>query len=239
MSSRTSPPIANRLLAALPRACRARFLDACESVELQFNEILAEPRERTLKVYFPIAGFISLIVPVDNGSNLEVGLIGCEGMLGASLILGIDTSPLRALVQGGGSALCMDAGRFRRELDLSAALQRMLNRYFYVLYSQLAQSAACTRFHVVESRLARWLLMTQDRAHSRQFHITHEFLAFMLGVRRVGVTRAATTLSRGKLISYHRGEITVLDRGGLEGVACGCYAADKAAYEYTMGPRPR
>jgi CRP-like cAMP-binding protein len=228
-------PAVNRLLGALPETDLRRVLAACETVGLAFADVLYAPSERLRHVYFPISSFISLIMPVDGSASLEVGLIGSEGMLGIPLVLGVNVSPVRAVVQGAGSALRMDAAPFRGMLRRSPALQRGMDRYVFVHMSQLAQTAACTRFHVVEARLARWLLMTQDRAHSDTFHVTQEFLAFMLGVRRVGVTKAASCLQQRSLIRYSRGDITVLDRRGLKAASCGCYKADREAYERILG----
>lgn len=226
---------ANRLLTALPNRDRDQLLAQCEPIELVFAEMLFRPGESITHVYFPTQSYISLVTPGDDDAGLEVGLIGNEGMLGITLIQGVDAAPFHAVVQGAGSTLRMPAGVFLSQLEQSPALQRELKRYLYVLLSQLVQRAACSRYHIVEARLARWLLMTHDRAHSDSFHITHVFLATMLGVRRVGITKAANSLQSRRLISYHRGNITILDRTGLEITSCGCYRADKEIYEHILG----
>lgn len=233
LAIRASP--GNRLLAALPRKDRLHLVAGCEEAALNLSEVLFEPGERIRHVHFPVTGFVSLLSPVDESTRLEVGLVGDEGMVGTPLVLGVAISPLQALVQGAGRSLRMDAASFRRELAGSTALRNLLDRYLFVRMTQLAQAAGCTRFHLVEARLARWLLMTQDRAHSDVFHVTHEFLAYILGVRRVGVTKAAASLQQRNLISYWRGDVTILDRGGLEAASCRCYAADKATYARWLG----
>ena len=235
MPSTQHAPPANRLLEALPRSDLRRMLAGFETVELAFADVLYTPGERLSQVYFPTTSFISLIMPVNSSASIEVGLVGNEGMFGIPLALGVDVSPVRAVVQGAGSALRMDAPTFCRELGRSQALQREIDRYVFVHVTQLAQTAACTRFHVVEARLARWLLMTQDRAHADAFHVTQEFLALMLGVRRVGVTKAASSLQKRNLIHYSRGDITVLDRRGLKAASCGCYKADRESYDRILG----
>jgi len=206
-------------------------------VDLGFSETLNEPGERIRHVYFPIDSFISLITPGAERAQLEIGLVGNEGMLGVPLLLGINVSPLRALVQGAGRAWRVDAATFMQAIEANAGIRAALNRYLYVFLAQLMQTATCTRFHLVEARLARWLLMTRDRAHSSQFHVTHEFLAYMLGVRRVGVTSAASALQKRKLIRYSRGDVAVLDVRGLERASCPCYAIDKKIYSRILVKR--
>jgi CRP-like cAMP-binding protein len=221
----------NRLLQTLPRRQRARFVENCDSVDLAFGNILCEPEMPFRHIYFPLTGFISVMAEVAGHPPLELGLIGNEGMLGATLALQVRTAPLLGMVQGPGTALRMTAVQFQRELGESAKLHNTLNRYMYVLMAQLSQSGGCMRFHDISARLARWLLMIHDRAHSDQFHLTHQFLADMLGVQRSAVTIAAGVLQRKRIIRYIRGAIRVLDRQGLEAVSCECYKMSTADYD--------
>lgn len=224
------PTDENELIAALSGRDARDLLAICETVPLVLTEVLAERGTPTRHVYFPVQGFVSLVARIDGHPGLEVGMVGSEGMLGAQVALGLVVSPLHALVQGPGRAWRAPVPAFRRQLAGSPPLQKRLNAYLNVLISQLVTATACQRFHLVGPRLARWLLMSQDRSHGDRFHVTHEFLAYMLGVRRVGVTVAAGGFARAGLIAYHRGELTVLDRSGLEAAACSCYGTDRQAY---------
>jgi len=228
-------PIANELLAALPRKDYLRLLPGLVKVPLTFGEVLCEPGKLIRHVYFPNDSIVSLLTIVDDHMALEVGLVGREGMVGIPLALGYNHSAVRSLVQGSGAALRMKAGRFQRELRQSLPLQRIMHRYTHVLMAQITQTAACNRFHLVEARLARWLLMTRDRLQSDQFRLTQEFLAHMLGVRRVGVTKAAGALQERKLINYSRGDISILDGDGLEATACQCYQIVKKLQDRSQG----
>jgi len=230
--------ISNNLIALLPAKDRKRLLDRCETVQLELGQLLAIPGDKTQFVYFPTESFISLITTADEHTGVEVGMVGSEGLLGSHLVLGLHTHPLRALVQGAGSALRMSRTAFLEEFKRSAALQKVLHRYLYILMTQLTTTAACLRFHQVGPRLARWLLMSQDRAHSNRFQMTQEFLAVMLGVRRVGVTAAASLMQMRGLISYQRGQLTILDREGMKAAACSCYAKDCATYGEGLGAAP-
>ena len=219
----------------LPRPDRLRLLAASEPVELVLADVLCEPGESMRHAYFPSGGFVSLLAPANGSGCIEVGMVGREGMLGTHLALGVVAAPLRALVQGAGIAHRVEAAVFLRELARSAALRAGLNRYLYVLMAQLATSATCLRFHQIGPRLARWLLMSQDRAGADCFRVTQASLAFMLGVRRPGISQAAGALQRAGLIRYQRGELAVLDRGGLEAAACSCYVIDRRVHAAVLG----
>ncbi|MDB5806291.1 MAG: hypothetical protein JWN73_3613 [Betaproteobacteria bacterium] len=223
MSATRVPVLSNNVLAAMPKAALKLMRAQLEPVDLVYGQILYEPAQRIAYVYFPLDCLVSLLTVVDEHQALEVGMVGNEGMVGMPMVLGIGVSAVRALVQGSGTALRMGAARFHAEFKANPALQRALFRYTHLLMAQVSQTAACNRFHLSEERLARWLLMTADRVHTEEFLLTQDFLANMLGLRRVGVTRAAGDLARKKLIRYSRGHMYILDRPGLEASACSCY----------------
>jgi len=222
--------LSNSLLEALPARKRKSLVSRLEPVTLTFGDVLLEPGERIRHVFFPGNSVVSLLTE-EGKRAVEVGLVGHEGMVGVSLALGIDVSPVRAVVQGTGMAMRMKKERFLREFRSSPALQRKVFHYSHALMTQVTQISACNRLHNVEARLARWLLMTRDRLRSNQFQLTHEFLGHMLGVRRVGITQAAGALQRRKLIAYGRGNIRILDPKGLEAASCRCYQIVKSLYE--------
>ena len=232
-------PVANRILGQLPPKDYRRLRAQLEPVKLQFGQILYEPDAPIRQVYFPLDCLISLLTAVDRRRTLEVGMVGNEGMTGMPFVLGIGLSGVRALVQGGGTALCIASTPFRIEFDRNRPLQQALFRYTYALMAQISQTAACNRFHDAQERLARWLLMTRERVRSEDFALTQEFLAHMLGLRREGVTEAASALKRRKLISYHRGQIRILDVKGLKASSCTCYQIVKAVYERAQSKSPQ
>ena len=224
----------NQLIDLLPRRDKLHLLALCETVQLKISEVIGEPGQRVSHVYFPINGFISQLAIADEGPELEVGMVGREGMLGLHWALGVATSPLRALVQGSGASWRLPSAAFCQAVVVSAALRAVLMRYAHVSLAQGATSALCLRFHEIGPRLARWLLMTEDRAGQAIFPVTQVFLASMLGVRRVGVTAAASALQKQGLIAYRRGILQVLDRPALLAASCSCYARDQRIYASVM-----
>ncbi|WP_306555042.1 Crp/Fnr family transcriptional regulator [Acidovorax sp.] len=224
----------NALLHKLPPAVRQRLLDHCEPFELVLSAELSVRGKPLQHAHFPIEGFLSLVIDVDSHPPLEVGMVGAEAMLGSELILGLAATPWRALVQGAGSSWRIGAQQLRTQIDAIPELEALLQACLLARMHQQTLAAACQRYHQIAPRLARWLLMMQDRSHSECFHMTQEFMALMLGVRRVGVTEAAGHFQDAGLIAYHRGELTVLDRKALETEACSCYAADKQIYQRLM-----
>ena len=230
--------LANRVLASLPAREYKRLQTHLEPIELRFGQVLYEPGTAIRYVYFPIDSLVSLLTAVDKRRTLEVGMVGNEGMAGMPFILGMGVSGVRAIVQGAGTALRMASAPFRIEFDRNRSLQGALYRYTYALMAQVSQTAACNRFHEAEPRLSRWLLMTRDRVASDEFPLTHEFLAHMLGLRREGVTEAASALKRRKLISYNRGKIRILDVRGLKASSCSCYQIVKTVFDRAQGTSP-
>jgi CRP-like cAMP-binding protein len=233
--STSRPSIANRILSALPPAEYERLAHHLEPVSLSRGEILYRPEEPITHVYFPNRGTVSVVSVFADGGSVEVGMVGNEGLFGVSVLLGSVRSPLEAVVQLPGDALRMRADLLRQEFNKCGALHDVVLQYTQAFIIQIAQAAACNCAHHVEGRLARWLLMCQDRAMSDELALTHEFIAGMLGIRRAGVTEAACALQNAGVMRYKRGHITILDRDALEAASCECYFIVKQEFDRLLG----
>ena len=227
--------VRNHLLAALPPGALAQLLPKLHPVTLEVPRVLYDAEQRIEAVYFPEAGWVSMITDLVDGARAEVGLVGREGMVGLPLVFGIETAFTEAMVQCAGSALRMEANTFRQMLDETPALRALLFRYNEAMHVQVSQTAACNGHHGLEERLARWLLMAHDRTTGDDLPLTQEFLATMLCVQRPSVTLAARILQRASLIRYGQGTITVLDRPALEAAACECYGVVTRQYRRLLG----
>ncbi|HEX8651259.1 MAG TPA: Crp/Fnr family transcriptional regulator [Pyrinomonadaceae bacterium] len=230
-----SPTTANQILNALTRAEYERLGDHLDPINLSQGEILCRPDQPITHVYFPNHGTVSLVSTFEDGGSVEVGMVGNEGMFGVCVFLGSISTPLLAQVQLPGDGLRMRADVLKREFQKGGQLQDILLRYTQAFITQIAQTAACNRAHPVEGRLVRWLLMCQDRSSSKDLKLTQEFIATMLGVRRAGITEAASLLQDAGLIEYHRGHITILDRERLESASCECYPVVKKEFARLVG----
>ena len=226
--------LSNKLVDSLPAASRKRLLAVAEPVTLEYKQVIATKGGALAAAWFPTTSFISMLVPSDKG-RIEVAIVGREGLFGLGVAFGVRESDVEAIVQGAGTALRVSAADLRRLLKDDRALRERIDRYAYVMLNVLARNASCNRFHRVEQRMARWLLMSADRAQSAMFGITHAFLAEMLGVRRVGVTTAATKLQDQGFITYSRGTVAIRDRDGLKRTACSCYREDLETYKKHFG----
>jgi len=230
-----SASVRNRLLSHLPPAALARLMPMLRAVPLNMRESLIVPGREIETVWFVESGFVSLVTTLAKGVQAEVGLIGREGLIGSPLINGVDNAFAEAFVQAKGTALRMEASAFRLAMAEDAGLRALLLRYNEAMAAQLTQTAACNGGHGLEQRFSRWLLMARDRLDSDDMRLTQEFLALMLCVYRPGVTVAANALQRAGVIRYARGHITILDRAGLEAIACDCYGAVRRRFTDLLG----
>lgn len=236
MDTPTITSARNTLIGLLPREDGRELESMCRPVLLQAGEILQEADAPTRHVYFPTDALICQFAALEHQPTVEVAMVGHEGLVGVQLALGARSAPLMAVVQEGGTALRVDAEDFCARFDASLALQAAVHRMAEITLRQMAASTACLQMHQLASRLARCLLMTQDRMGPREIHVTQQFLADMLGVRRVGITAAAKEMQRSGLIDYSRGTLTVLDRHGLRAVSCSCYKIDRLLFSALLKP---
>ena len=234
----THIPTQNHLLAALPENEYERLLPHLEAVSMPLGEALYESGGRLQHVYFPTTSIVSLLYVLEDGASAELAVVGNEGVLGISLFMGGETTPNRAVVQSAGFGYRLKSSLLKEEFNRAGPLLRLLLRYTQALITQMAQTAVCNRHHSVQQQLCRWLLLRLDRLPTNTLTMTQELIANMLGVRREGVTAAAGALQRAGLISYSRGRIVVLDRPGLEGAVCECYAVVKREFDRLLADIP-
>jgi CRP-like cAMP-binding protein len=228
------PSVTNTLIDALPRAARKRLLSICERVDLVSGHLVSGSDSLARHVYFPTGSILSLMTSSKDSPVLEIGMVGSEGMLGLQVVLAVGSVPLQANVRGTGTAWRVATEPFNRELAGSRALQQSLNCYLQVTLLQFTSEARCVRFHQIDQRLARWLLMTHDRTHADSFNVTQAHIAHLMGVRRVGIAKAAGAFQRMGIISYARGVLTIVNRKALESLSCSCYATAQKNYARFM-----
>lgn len=234
-SQQAHPLSSNQLLASLPSDELTALQPHMEQVSLSLGQSIILPDEPIPFVYFPLNSLLSLVTVMEDGSTVEAGAIGREGMAGLPILLDAGMTPMRTLTQIPGQAVRVKAEIIKQAFDKGGALQKILHRYIHTTIVLGSQTAACNRLHQIESRLCRWLLMSSDGVDSEELALTHEFLATMLGVRRAGVSEAASKLQGKGLIRYQRGRIQILDRKNLEASACECYKVVKAEYNRLFG----
>lgn len=228
----------NRLLAALPNSEYERLIPHLKLVSLPLDQVIYESGEPITHAYFPHQTVISIVTTMEDGSTVEVGVVSNEGMVGIPIILGGNTTTTTAIVQIADGAMRMDADILRSEFNRGGYLKTLLLRYVQARYTEIAQGSACNRLHTLEERLARWLLTVNDRLQLDDFPLTQEFIAQMLGVRRSGVTVAASTLSRAGMISYNRGKISIVNREDLEATSCECYRVIQSEFTRLLNNKP-
>ncbi len=223
MGEKADTDVENRILAALPKEEYERLLPKLKKVGMEFHQPLFEPNQRIEYVYFPNTAVVSLLNVMENGETAEVGTVGYEGIVGLPVFLDTDSVSSLAITQVEGEGMRMKTEDFREEANRHGPLHRLLQRYTQALLMQVSQTAACNRFHSVEERFCRWILMTHDRVRQDTFPMTQEFASQILGVRRPTVSVVAGMLQKAELIRYSRGRMTILDRQGLEEGSCECY----------------
>lgn len=237
MDTENPDPRGNQLLAALPEAEWQRWSPQLEAIEMPLGQVLHESGSKMSHVYFPTTAIVSLLYVMENGASAEIAVVGNEGIVGISLFMGGESTPSRAVVQSAGHGYRLRAGKMKDEFNRAGPVLHLLLRYTQALITQMAQTAVCNRHHTLDQQLCRWLLLSLDRLHGNKLAMTQELIANMLGVRREGVTEAASRLQDAGLISYARGLILVLDRKGLEARSCECYAVVKKEYERLLPRR--